>query len=192
MSSTNRGAERQKFDQYFTPDAVASALVEIVASRIYEPARILEPSCGSGAFIRAASAMWPRASIVGVDIDPHVETDAPPFERCVQDFREHSGEYELIVGNPPFSEAQAHVEHALSLLSERGTLAFLMRVGFLESKARFEFNRNHMPREVHVLDRRPKFTGKGSDSTPYALFIWGKHERTQPAELYVTSWGKAA
>ena len=42
----------------------------------------------------------------------------------------------LIVMNPPFSDAEAHVRHALKLLPDHGTLAVLLRMIWIAAKGR--------------------------------------------------------
>lgn len=191
MSSTNRGAKRKKLDQYFTPRPVSDALVSLMAERIVAPLDVLEPSAGGGAFVGSMRAQWPESHITAVDIDsacmrPEAEDELTRW--LPGDFLEHQGSYSVVIGNPPFSQALDHVRHAIELLTPRGLVGFLLRLGFLESSRRFGFNTTHMPLEVHVLDRRPSFTGQGCDSTPYAFFIWGKKPRTAPAKLHCISW----
>lgn len=36
----------------------------------------------------------------------------------------------------------------------------------------------HTP-DVYVLPQRPSFTGKGTDSTSYAWFVWTSAEKTE-------------
>ena len=47
--------------------------------------------------------------------------------------------YDLIIGNPPFSEAMAFVKRSLELVKHEGKVIFILRTAFLESDARFEF-----------------------------------------------------
>jgi hypothetical protein len=66
-------------------------------------------------------------------------------------------------------------------------VAFLLRLGFLESSKRLEFWRRWPCRKVFVLAERPSFTGGGTDSAAYALFWWDKvHQRA--TELEIISW----
>src|SRR6266511_3303810 len=81
----------------------------------------------------------------------------------------------LVVGNPPFRQAQAHVEAALDLLRVGDRLAFLLRLNFLGSRDRVRFWRRPGLESVQTIAPRPSFGlnkhGKpGSDGTEYALF----------------------
>jgi adenine-specific DNA-methyltransferase len=80
--------------QVFTPPAVVDAMRLLVRNR----GRVLEPSCGDGAFLRH----FPAA--VGVELDPQ---HAPPGAR-VMDFFDFpaSKRFATIIGNPPYVRYQ--------------------------------------------------------------------------------------
>ena len=157
---------RDHLDRYYTPDAVADACVGVLDLRGVRS--VLEPSVGHGAWVRAIRSRLPEAHIRSVDLDPAAKHDsADAIEHG--DFRDCDCWADLIVGNPPFSEALAHVEHALTLAPAVG---FLLRLAFLEGAGRAAFWRAHPAYEVHVLTQRPSFTGGGTDSAAYAYFVW--------------------
>jgi hypothetical protein len=86
-----------------------------------------------------------------------------------------------VIGTPPYRQAQEHVERAIGIATADRTMpggvAFLLRLAFLEGQGRAEFWRKHPPTEVHVLTRRPSFTGGKTDSCAYAFFVWHGGER---------------
>jgi trans-aconitate methyltransferase len=143
-----------------------------------DPRSVLEPSVGGGAFARAVAQRWPQALLEGVDIDPTVtgRHDVDSFECC--DFLAHYTQYDLIVGNPPFTHAESHVRQALSLAAPGGVVAFLLRLAFLEGQRRRALWDAFPPAEVHVLSRRPSFTGGGTDSAAYGFFVWNQFSAT--------------
>jgi hypothetical protein len=54
-----------------TPAALARAVLDRVASKLGRaPATVIEPTCGTGAFLVAAAQRYPRASLVGYEINP--------------------------------------------------------------------------------------------------------------------------
>jgi len=53
----------------YTPWPIVRAMVEWARGAI-DPARIVDPGCGSGRFLLAAGGSFPRAPLLGVDIDP--------------------------------------------------------------------------------------------------------------------------
>jgi hypothetical protein len=175
MSSTNRGGERDSLDRYYTPQALADAIVGALDEG--EGPRdgwTLEPSVGAGAFVHAVRSRWKHSHVRGIDIDP----DAPGLAMCsgfwLRDFAEwHPVKPpSLIVGNPPFHCAEAHVRHAVDIVKHDGHVVFLLRLAMLEGQARRALWAEHPPKRVLVLPRRPSFTDGGTDSAAYGVFIW--------------------
>lgn len=195
MSSTNRGSTRETLDAYRTPDALARALV---ATLDVKPGTIaLEPSAGGGAFCRALAEH--DAVVFAIDIEPAAVGALLDYlvtaDAACQDFlapmpanwpRPH-----LVCGNPPFDAAEAHVRRALEVVAPGGTVAFLLRLAFLETRARLPLWQEHPPSVVHVLVERPSFTGGGTDSAAYAFICWKKSYRGA-TRLEWISWKHAA
>lgn len=59
-----------------------------------------------------------------------------------------------IVTNPPYIQAQAFVEHALSLLTEGHKAAMFLRLVFLETQARKTLFDRSPPARVHISSQR--------------------------------------
>ena len=160
---------RDVLDRYYTPDRLARACVETLTLRPGE--RILEPSAGGGAFLRALGAL-PIGNITAIDINP-----AAPARRhhpvIEADFVDHVPErlYDWVIGNPPYGRAEDHIRHALTIST---SVAFLLRLAFLESASRRAFwaGPGNCLRSIHVLAQRPSFTGGGTDSAAYGWFVW--------------------
>ena len=180
MSSTNRGSERNQLDAYYTPQELANAIVDRLP--IQEGHECLEPHVGSAAFYRA---LIPRAKFVDAcDLNSEVtrplkynKYDGYTWTGDFLEFNNSGQQYDWIVGNPPYSDAQAHVEKALSLLKDNGNLVFLLRLNFLGSKKRHEWWKDHKNNplyKVTIITPRPSFTGGGTDSCEYAVFWWVK------------------
>jgi hypothetical protein len=92
---------------------------------------------------------------------------------------------DLILGNPPFSEAEEHVAHALSVLPTGGYLCYLLPVTFLATQGRCK--RLWTPtnetgligcgglRYYFTLAERPSFTEDGqTDMVEYGIYVWKK------------------
>jgi hypothetical protein len=165
---------RLKNDAYYTPDDVAARCVATLPQAMWS---VWEPHVGGGAFVRAVRKHDPQATIMGSDIDPGAPGMALVDLQLVGDAMQHAPRVAWIVGNPPYSEAEEHVTHAI----ETSTVgaAFLLRLAFLESKGRYAFWRRHPPWIVHVLSTRPAFTGGKTDSAAYGWFVWLKGQQTQ-------------
>lgn len=196
MSSTNRGRRRASLDRYYTQPELAERLCGLLPLRPAET--LLEPHCGAGAFCAAALNAGLRVS--ALDLDPHAPGLAMPglaWGACADflDFGPNMLRWDWIIGNPPYSDAERHIRHALNL---GNNVAFLLRLAFLESAARFPFWAEHPARRVYVLAERPAFAdadnpqrAPGTDSAAYAWFIWERGYTGRP-ELEVFSWKNSA
>lgn len=87
-----------------------------------------------------------------------------------RDFFDWNDHVDLILTNPPFSLAQEFIEHSLA---HADTVIMLLRLNYLGSIKHHEWWKEHSPDALHVLSKRPSFTGKGTDATEYAWFLWG-------------------
>ena len=189
MSSTNRGATRAPLDAYYTPDAVARACVATIAPELVG-AIVLEPHAGGGAFVRALRGV--AGMVHACDLNPEApglrEADvsqSQPTDFFATAWRD--GRFHWVIGNPPFGDAQAHVEQALEVASDG--VGFLLRFAFLEGAKRRAFWRAHPPAEVHVLVNRPSFTGGATDSAAYGWFIWRKdRDPKEPTTMHWMDW----
>jgi hypothetical protein len=118
-----------------------------------------------------------------MDLEPGADSVLPGNVEAIQrgDFLTHqfATRYDLVVGNPPFHHAQEFVEKALIVAQN---VVFLLRLGFLASKRRYEFWRRNRPARVFVLPKRPSFSGDGGvDRYDYCFAGWrcGMQPRTQ-------------
>ncbi len=101
-----------------------------------------------------------------------------------KDFFEHIESTDLILSNPPFSIAKEFIDHSLKLSN---TCIMLMRINYLGSIGRHVWWKENTPTALHVLSKRPSFTGKGTDATDYAWYVWDKTERLSRGVSFVTS-----
>lgn len=184
MSSTPKG-ERRPLDAYITPDPLAQALVGLLP--IHAGATVLEPHVGGGAFARAVRAHRPNR-ILGVDINPAVAGCREVVQFMQADFLAVTVDslgmdVDWIVGNPPFTRFEAHVDRALAIAPN---VAFLLRAAAMESDKRIACWRRWPLRKVWILAERPSFTGGGKDSAAYGWF-WFERGFTGPAQV-VPGW----
>ena len=100
-----------------------------------------------------------------------------------KDFFEHTESTDLILSNPPFSIAKEFIDHSLKLSN---TCIMLMRINYLGSIGRHVWWKENTPTALHVLSKRPSFTGKGTDATDYAWYVWDKTERLSRGVFFVT------
>jgi len=183
MSSTNRGGQRMADDYYSSPASAVDAILERLGSLAGK--RILEPSAGTGAIInrlrqrvldcKLAADTHPYITAVEIDSERAAELRKIDHLMVIEGnfvTQAFARPYDLIVMNPPYSEALAHVERAISLLTPEGTCAALLRLAFCCSKKRAPFRAAH-PFDLYPLASRPSFTGGQTDSADYAWFCFG-------------------
>lgn len=168
---------RAALDYYPTP----AWCVEAIRPHLPNAGIVLDPACGQGELLHA----FREGSILlqGIDLDAgRVAAARAAFPSNgafdVGDALACTWPgFDLVICNPPFSHGLEFLERALSLAAPRATVAFLLRLTFLESRERRSFHLAH-PSDVYVLSERPKFRpgrdGKmATDSVTCAWFVFG-------------------
>lgn len=144
---------RKEYDLYETPVEVVNKLLKIIP--IDYTKTYLEPCRASGRFYNHFPKKSQYAEIrEGID---YLKTKFNPVD--------------FIITNPPFSHAKEFAEKALT---EANVVVMLLRLSFLGSKGRKDFLTKNPPTTLIVLSPRPSFTGKGTDASEYAFFVWDK------------------
>lgn len=184
MSATGRSAVRRELDNYPTPAWCVRRLLE----RVDLPGGTwLDPCAGDGAIIRAARPLRPDVSWAAVEIREACRDSLrrllPPHRILIDDFVNSSppvgGPTSVVIGNPPFSMADAFIRRTLESKWARVT-CFLLRLNFLAGGKRSQYW-SHWTPDVYVLPNRPSFVGEGkTDSCEYAWFVW--HARELPRQ----------
>lgn len=173
--------KRVKNDFYPTPVELAFKITELVASLIDRPIKlVIEPSAGTGAFIRAAKKVWPDVPAAGVDINPEMKqhlyaagADGVHIGDWCEAVSLGLAPGTLILGNPPFSLAQKHIAASNLALTKGDFNAMLLRMSFMGSRERVPFWSQFPARYLIPLVPRPKFIpGKSGDNAEYGVFIW--------------------
>jgi len=100
--------ERRRGGIFFTPKKIRTALIQRIVETGLNVRTVLEPSMGSGEFIRDISSEYPGVDITGIEINRTIydkQSHALPATRthCC-DFLEFKASYsfDLIIGNPPY------------------------------------------------------------------------------------------
>jgi hypothetical protein len=186
-------ARLQKLGVFPTPPWATRAILPQL--RQYLPPKerllILEPAAGDGAIVQQLLS-WGSCQVDCQEIRPECEPALEKLRGCesegrvsivaIRDFLEHPSErrpcdYDLVITNPPYKHALEFAQHALEYVHLNGIVVMLLRLGFLASRSRAEWLSRHMP-DVHILSRRPSFSGAGTDATDYGWFVFRRYERT--------------
>lgn len=172
MSATGRSDVRHTDDFYATPAWCTRAIAPFL--QIYPERPVFDPAAGEGAILDVLLGLGCTTS--GLEIDPVRARTAATMgghgvhERdalCDTTWRVPSAG--VVVMNPPYAHAMAFVQRAVA---ECERVAALLRLPWLAAQKRAAWLRANTP-SVHVLPKRPSFTGKGTDATDYAWMLWG-------------------
>lgn len=129
-----------RYDFYPTPAEVVCVALDSLAEVDYIPEAILEPSCGTGAWLSEINRRWPNARVDVVERNPLNRValrDRPGINLVGDDFLAYQPNegYDLIVGNPPFGDDTdkltwvSHLEHAREMLTARGQMIMVAPSG---------------------------------------------------------------
>lgn len=152
----------------------------------------LEPSAGHGAIIRAVSRHqddinW-RACEIRKEAFPYLDKLYTELRLprggiwCPTDFLRdyHHAGIDVIIGNPPYLNVEAHVRKCLDLAP---WVVLLLRSTFDGSAGRIPL---HTKYKCHkdILPFRPEFDGDGGDMADSAWFIWSPDREV----MRVSTW----
>lgn len=159
---------KKEFQFFETPDELADKLVGLALSGMPEAVfeaerrRILEPSAGQGAIIRAIWRAWPTVHVYAyelMDINreflkkmSQVKLSAiPDFLTC-----ENRLDFHIIIANPPFSGNQDidHVKQMYKRLADGGRLVSVMSESWVlgSQKKQIQFREWLQSVDAKVLD----------------------------------------
>ena len=182
---------RREHDAYPTVEDLARAIVERIALYFPMPERVVEPTAGDGAFVRAAREVWPDAKIIAIDLvaSHDVTCRAAGANRFItadaRTVNYHGAD--LVLGNLPFNVAAAILRRIRETAPE-AACAFLLPVGFqgrtqgrVHGKEDPALRRDaafwRLARRVYSapIHPRPSFTGDGkTDRMEYSLEGFGR------------------
>lgn len=152
---------KQALQAFYAPDALADRVA--VLAELQPGMRVLEPSCGDGALVRAVLRREPKLGLIHV-----IDIDTPAWSKvCALTQAGSSGDFlritpaelglfDVVVMNPPFTKGQdmAHVLHAWTFLKPGGRLVAITSPGWRtgRTKAATEFRNFARAFAVHEDD----------------------------------------
>ncbi len=190
MTAKNIKSKSIALDAYDTPIWTAEECVEhLVVPEVdfLKAPLILEPGAGEGNIVGAVRRRFKTATIHAFDIRKNLHWrgvshgvkgwdflkcgDAnQDVERWLSRFPTQIPDYDLAIGNPPFTFAREWVERCTMLA--RYTV-LLLRQGFMSSAERAIWWKHYRPKLVKILPDRPKFvSGKPGDTADYCWIVW--------------------
>ena len=116
---------KELLGQFFTPNAIVEKMVALIQNN----GKVLEPSCGDGAFYNSLKHL----DIVGIEIDAEVACKGS----LVMDFFDWTEKVDTIIGNPPYVKYQ-HISNdtlnKLPQVMDKRTNLYLFFTTFLSNK----------------------------------------------------------
>jgi hypothetical protein len=171
QSKQHRHADRG-LDLYETPPVAVQALRRVETL----PHTVWEPAAGRGAIVRELRDVGHRVVASDIRAYPGFDLD---FTRDFLTIVVPPSGIGMILTNPPYKDAGAFVEHALTLCPR---VVMLCRFAFIESTRRSSILDAGMLARVHVFkDRLPMmhrdgWTGpRASSAMPFAWFCWDRN-----------------
>lgn len=164
-------------ERHYCPPGLARLLVGLLP--IEAPHVVCEPHVGGGSFVQAVMALGVGSGeVIACDLDPEATGLAMAAVYHVGSFLETDLQPDWHVGNPPFSNAIEHAEHAIA--QARVGVAFLMPIGKYFSTGRSPFWEAHPARVVYAIPWRV-----WPHVRECAFFVWrtGYHGPTELRRL---------
>ncbi len=159
MSSTNRGRDRNRADNYPTPPWCVDALLGEVGDKLHGK-HWLEPCAGDGSIVRAVQHWRPELYWHAHELRPECRADLEVLDATdveIGDYLTTSiGTVDVAITNPPFVLAEPF---ARKMAREAPHALLLLRLNFLGGAGRNAWLRKTRP-DVYVLPERPSFANK--------------------------------
>ena len=174
--TTGHGS-KDALERHYTPDELAHFVLGLIPAGYRT---VLEPHAGGGAFLRALACRAEHLNVTALDIDPQcwsvrtgraLHCDFSRFHVAVP--------FDIAIGNPPFSNAEDQVDHALTVAQQ---VVFLLPFSRTETPERAAFYDSRPLRKVWVLAERV-----WPGSRQIAVF-WFDATWTGTTEVVFTSW----
>jgi type I restriction-modification system DNA methylase subunit len=175
-----KGKPKREKEDYYTPSIVWQWLLKNmkgIYGKDFCITRLIDPCCGDNRMVDLFRQEYPELGIITNDKDTttqamfHLDSAEKEFWENVPEDK-----YNLVVTNPPFSQAASILYHALGK-SERAVI--LTRITFLEGASyRLEFLQHIQKRLSVVVLPRLSFTDDGkTDSATSILLIVNAQNR---------------
>jgi type I restriction-modification system DNA methylase subunit len=150
--------EKKKNGIYFTPPSTIQMNLNYLKNYFLKANTVLEPSCGSGEYIKSINSLYPNINILGIEnnttiFDSIKNMASDKISLSHEDFLNFSGDnkFDIIIGNPPYfvikkqcvsSDYTKYFEgrpnifilfiiKALQFLNDEGVLSFVLPRNFL-------------------------------------------------------------
>lgn len=178
--------QRIAFHHYPTPSQFVryalNYVLDLYGRRWISP-RVLDHSAGTGVWNAVMTEIHPGSTRTNIELQ-QADSIRPEtahewiYGQRYQDWTSRNGRrrFDIIIGNPPFFEAQEFVEVSDRLLNDGGIHVALLPSNFLSTQERtVTLHRVLTPEYIISIPKRLSFTKDGrTDNKEYMLFVWRK------------------
>lgn len=190
MSSTNRSNARDLHiaDYYVTPMNKIEEFLDVFLQHenISRDIKILD-CCAGGDKIHLMS--YPKAiNTYGFKNIGTIDIRQDSLAEIKSDYlhMDCKNKYDMIITNPPFNISLDIIKKALGDVKNDGYVIMLLRLNYLEGKARKLFWEENMAKYIYVSHKRMSFTDDGkTDSVAYAHYVWQKGYKEKYSKIFI-------
>ena len=198
-----KNSSKVEFGDFQTPTALAEDVCALLSAQGIVPDTVIEPTCGIGAFLVAASVAFPNAQLKGFEINAahlaaaRVRLDSTGCRRAhlrQQDFFTHDWDAEarstghvLVLGNPPWVTSAAVAAVDGTNLPARQNVYGLRGLAAKTGKANFDIAEWMLIRLLRALRGRTATIAvlcKSATAQKILRHAWRSDLRVASASLY--------
>ncbi len=156
-----------EFGDFQTPPEFAAELVTFLRDRGSDHQVIIEPTCGTGSFLKAASGVFPHAKLLGVELNAeHVFVARRTlgeaaeirhgsfFETDWDTLLDQQPSAPLFLGNPPWVTNSGLGAIGGSNLPEKANLKYLSGLDALTGKSNFDISEWMLIKLLNALQKK--------------------------------------
>lgn len=185
-ASNHSEGERQEHDYYATDPEAVEALLQRERFNPY----VWECACGEGHISEVLKAHGYKVKSSDLYDRGYEGTETVDFMTVRKEDIDHDFSRDIIT-NPPYKYAKEFVEKALEISMDSTKIAMLLKLTFLEGKARKKLFETAPPKRIYVFSSRVKcakngeFENIGSSAVCYAWFVWEKGYKGNPIVKWI-------
>jgi hypothetical protein len=158
---------RKAFDHYSTPEDATQTVVNFLWEKGYTYLRVREPCCGDGRMARALE--WNDYVVDASDIrETGYGKGGVDYTKVPE--RDHTHyDFEAVITNPPFNDAEAIIRRALR---DAPVVCMLLSNNYWHAASRHRLFVTRPPSAILALCWRVAFLEEERGSSPLANMMW--------------------